>query len=244
MHRPQPRPNPFDSLLTGGILEIHGVGGSVQLLDPARWRAGTDGTDADVLQRCTGPTLDLGCGPGRLVRALRGRGVVAWGVDSSAVAVTMCRRRGIPVLQRDVFDPLPGQGSWRHVLLLDGNIGIGGDPDRLLARAATLTAAGGSVLVETDPDPEVSWAGSLPFPDPAGSSPTRWARTGARALDDHAARRGLTVRTRWAARPGRGEVVELVDAGVTTPVVDVVAEAFRGGSRSRRRPGTRAAYGT
>ena len=32
------------------------------------------------------------------------------------------------MLRRDLFAPLPGEGRWHHVLLADGNIGIGGDP--------------------------------------------------------------------------------------------------------------------
>ena len=36
--------------------------------------------------------------------------------------------RGVNVLERSVFAGVPGQGRWRSVLLLDGNIGIGGDP--------------------------------------------------------------------------------------------------------------------
>ncbi|MFC7755569.1 hypothetical protein [Tsukamurella soli] len=51
---------------------------------------------------------------------------------------------------RDVFADLPGEGRWSHALLLDGNIGIGGDPRRLVARAARLLAAGGSLIVEVD----------------------------------------------------------------------------------------------
>ena len=42
-------------------------------------------------------------------------------------------RLGGPALRRSVFDPLPGEGRWGTALLLDGNIGIGGDPRALLA---------------------------------------------------------------------------------------------------------------
>ena len=35
-----------------------------------------------------------------------------------------------------MFEPLPGEGRWGTVLLLDGNVGIGGDPVALLERAA------------------------------------------------------------------------------------------------------------
>lgn len=219
--RPAPRATLVDDLLSGEALEIRHPTGSVQLLDPARWRAGPDPTDIDVVRRCTGPTLDLGCGPGRLVRALRDHGVVAWGVDSSAVAVELCRSRGAPVLHRDVFATLPREGRWRHVLLLDGNVGVGGDPVRLLARAAALTAPGGTLLVETDHDPGLCWTGALPIADGDGVSSTMWARVGARALEDIAARLGLAVVDRRSARPGRGDIVEL-----------------RGGARSTRPAGT------
>ena len=71
-------------------------------------------------------------------------------MDSSAVAVDMTRRRGGTAIHRDLFSPLPGEGSWQHVLLIDGNIGIGGNPIRTLRRAAELLAHGGTVIVELD----------------------------------------------------------------------------------------------
>ena len=87
-----------------------------------------------------GPVLDVGCGPGRFVIGLAQRGTVALGVDPAPAAVALCRSRGAPVLQKSVFDPLPGQGRWRTVLLADGNIGIGGDP---AAAAAPLRRTAG-----------------------------------------------------------------------------------------------------
>jgi len=54
-------------------------------------------------------------------------------------------------LHRDVHDRLPGEGRWRHVLLADGNIGIGGDPARLLRRVRELLRRGGTVLAEVEP---------------------------------------------------------------------------------------------
>ena len=72
------------------------------------------------------------------------------GVDSSATAVEMTRQRGGTAIHRDVFAPLPAEGSWAQVLLTDGNIGIGGDPVQTLRRAAALLAHGGIVVVEID----------------------------------------------------------------------------------------------
>ena len=96
----------------------------------------------------TGPVVDLGCGPARLVRYLIDHGVPAVGVDVSADAVAAARRRGVPALQADLWQPLPGEGRWGAVLLVDGNIGIGADPARLLARCAELLAPGGTVVAE------------------------------------------------------------------------------------------------
>jgi hypothetical protein len=55
-----------------------------------------------------------------------------------------------------VFDPLPGAGRWETVLLLDGNIGIGGDPRRLLERCATLLRPGGAIMAEVEA-PGTGW---------------------------------------------------------------------------------------
>lgn len=117
-------------------------------LSTDRWRAAACPADEVMLDRCTGPTLDVGCGPGRLTAALTRRGVPTLGVDVSPVAVAMTRARGATALRRDVYDPLPGEGRWRHVLLADGNIGIGGDPIRLLRRLRQLLVPGGTALIE------------------------------------------------------------------------------------------------
>jgi SAM-dependent methyltransferase len=123
----------------------------------ARWMGGPQSTPQDrlvdehVLKHCSSrPTLDVGCGPGRFTASLQQRGLPALGVDSSAVAVQMTRRRGGAAIHRDLFAPLPAEGSWEQILLADGNIGIGGNPVRTLMRAADLLAHGGSVIVEID----------------------------------------------------------------------------------------------
>jgi SAM-dependent methyltransferase len=140
----------------------------LQLIDPATsrparqlathdWCAERTPGDGSLLARCTGPTLDVGCGPGRLVAALAMLGVPALGIDVSAEAVRQARRRGATAYRACVFGPVVGEGAWRHVLLVDGNIGIGGEPERLLARCRRLLAPGGDILVETDPAGSGSW---------------------------------------------------------------------------------------
>jgi hypothetical protein len=83
-----------------------------------------------------------------LVTELVRRGVPALGVDQSETAVRIARRNGAPVLRRDVFEPLPGTGRWQTVLLADGNVGLGGDPLRVLRRSAELLKRGGHCVVE------------------------------------------------------------------------------------------------
>ena len=145
--------NLYDRALDGERCWVRHDDGEVRHLPVRRWLGGrhADGEfDRAVLKLCGGPTIDLGCGPGRLVTELVRRGIPALGVDQSATAVGIARRSGAPVLRRDVFAALPGTGRWQTVLLADGNVGLGGDPLRVLRRAAELLKRGGLCIVEFD----------------------------------------------------------------------------------------------
>ncbi|MFI7664314.1 methyltransferase domain-containing protein [Nocardia sp. NPDC049526] len=141
----------FDLALAGEDCWVRDADGRRHPLRTRRWLGFDDvdrQADAALTCCCDGPTLDLGCGPGRLVAALLRRGIIALGVDISPMAVATTRFRGAPALQRDLFGPLPGSGRWSYAILADGNIGIGGDPVRLLTRAGELLARNGIVVVE------------------------------------------------------------------------------------------------
>lgn len=145
--------NLYDRALDGERCWLRHDDGRLDLLPVRSWLGGRNGDarfDHAVVGMCDGPTIDLGCGPGRLVAHLVQRGVPALGVDRSATAVALARSSGAPVLLRDVFDPLPGTGRWHNVLLADGNVGLGGDPWRILRRAAELLRQGGRCLAEFD----------------------------------------------------------------------------------------------
>jgi SAM-dependent methyltransferase len=118
-------------------------------LEVERWCARADAVDLQVLAYCEGAVLDVGCGPGRLVAELAARGRPALGIDVSEAAVARTVRLGGQALHRSVFEPLPGEGRWGTALLVDGNIGIGGDPAALLRRTAELLAPGGLLIAET-----------------------------------------------------------------------------------------------
>lgn len=188
----------FDVALAGERCWLVDSGGTRQPLPGLRWRAEPDRADASMLARCTGPTVDVGCGPGRLAAALSAAGVVALGVDTSPLAVRLTVDRGAIALRRNVFDRLPGEGRWRHVLLADTNIGIGGNPVDLLDRCAELVGPGGTVLVELDPAASgVRRCVAVVEHATGRGEPFRWAVVGADAVDGLAAAVGLTVTHSW-----------------------------------------------
>jgi SAM-dependent methyltransferase len=187
------------SLSTGAPLQLRHSDGRTITLDVARWLAPADPTDVDVIARACAPALDVGCGPGRIVTALTEHGRFALGIDIAEHAVTMTRNRGMNVLRRNVFDRLPGEGRWATVVLLDGNIGIGGDLDALLDRVRGLLAPDGRVLVEVDPDDAVDESTAVRFAigdEPLGP-PFQWCFAGLRSLHASARRCGLNVVDDW-----------------------------------------------
>ncbi|MEU0187044.1 class I SAM-dependent methyltransferase [Streptomyces sp. NPDC006207] len=179
-----------------------GAGGEGELLplDVERWCAAPDAADAAVLNRCTGPVLDVGCGPGRLVAALAVRGVRALGVDVSPAAVARTRQHGGSAVRRSVFDRLPGEGRWGSVLLMDGNVGIGGDPLALLTRLRTLVSPGGRLLAEAAPHDEDERL-TVRVEDGHGrhGRPFPWARLGTTVLLHTAEAAGWIPAGRWTA---------------------------------------------
>ncbi|MEW1692784.1 class I SAM-dependent methyltransferase [Streptomyces sp. NPDC091265] len=188
-----------------GPLFLRRTDGWLLPLDVERWCAGADAADLSALHRCEGPVLDVGCGPGRLVAALAARGHRALGIDVSEAAVARTMRLGGSALHRSVFEPLPGEGRWGTVLLVDGNVGIGGDPHRLLHRAAALLAPGGLLIAETAPqnvDERVQVQlhdGRARADRTAADAPFPWARLGTPALLRYARPLGWQPADQWEA---------------------------------------------
>lgn len=187
----------YDRALDGERCWVRHDDGRVRKLPVRSWLGGR-GSDARfdraVVEMCEGPTIDLGCGPGRLVADLVQRGVPALGVDLSATAVKLARSSGAPALRRDMFEPLPGTGRWQTVLLADGNIGVGGDPKRVLRRAVDLLHDGGRCVAEFDVETTGIDVGWVRLESSRTIGPWfRWASVGVDYVPTLAAQVGLAV---------------------------------------------------
>jgi SAM-dependent methyltransferase len=155
--------------------------------------------DRSLLDRCAGPTLHIGSGPGRLTVALGERGIPTLGIDIAPYAVGLARSSGALVLLRDVFARVPGTGRWATVLLADGNIGIGGDPAALLRRVGELLAPHGRALVELDaPGKPLRREEVRLSHNGVVSSWFPWAYVGADDIADIAAEAGLGKVETWS----------------------------------------------
>lgn len=190
------------ALWATGTLQVRERDGTAVPFDVWRWLRNPDAADETVLSRCLGPTLDIGCGPGRLVAALAGRGVPALGVDVAPAAVALTRSRGGLALRRSVFDRLPGAGRWHTAVVADGNIGIGGDVGGLLTRIRELLAPGGQALIEveaTDTDRRLEVDVTGPDGAVVGSFP--WARIGAESLTRLGRDCGFARLSDWSCGP-------------------------------------------
>jgi SAM-dependent methyltransferase len=165
---------------------LRDTSGTAHPLELGRWHGAADAVELALLEGLPDPVLDIGCGPGRIVAALAERGRPVLGIDPAAIAIDDAVAGHAPTLRRSVFEPLPGEGRWGAALLLDGNVGIGGDPEELLRRVRELLAPAGHLLVEVEPPGVATEVRTVrvEHPDGAAGPWFRWARVGA---DDFAA---------------------------------------------------------
>lgn len=185
----------FDAVFTGRSGHFVDHVGRAEPLEVGQWSSAPDWVDrALFIDTCHGATIDVGCGPGRLVAELAAHRVPAMGIDVSIEAVRQTRVRGALALRRDVFGSIPGEGRWQHALLADGNLGIGGDPVRLLARLGNVLVSGGTVIAEV----AEHGAGFVRDRrrlrvDGRLSAHFAWAVVGLDAIDEVAASAGMSV---------------------------------------------------
>ncbi|MCV7100977.1 class I SAM-dependent methyltransferase [Mycobacterium palustre] len=211
----------YDRALGGQRCWIRHEDGEIRPLPAHRWLGarcpGDPPADAvdevfddAVTRMCAGPAIELGCGPGRLVARLIRRGIPALGIDRSAAAIRLACRGGAPALLGDVFGPLPGTGQWRTVLLVDGNVGLGGDPRRILRRAAELLGRGGRCVAEFDAEVAGVCSRWVRLESGAEVGPWfRWASVGVDSAAALAEQAGLRL---TGVRPIGGRVIATLAA--------------------------------
>jgi hypothetical protein len=187
----------YDRALGGERCWVRDEDGEVGPLPAHRWlgdRPDGEPFDEAVTEMCSAPTIELGCGPARLVARLIQRGIPALGIDRSATAIRLAGRGGAPALLGDVFELLPGMGHWQTVLLVDGNIGLGGDPRRILGRAAELLCRGGCCVTEFDAEAIGIRARWVRLESAGDVGPWfRWASVGVDSAATLAGQVGLTL---------------------------------------------------
>ena len=178
--------------------------GALSPLPVSRWCGPPEPADLAALDRLCAAlpphadVLDLGCGPGRHTAALHQRGLRALGVDTSPAAVALAQDRGAPAVCADALGPLPGaHHGWDGVLLLNGNLGIGGDPLLLLCRVRDLLRPTGRVLLELDPADITDRGHARLTSATAIGEPFAWARLGAPDLGPLAECARLAVLSTW-----------------------------------------------
>lgn len=137
----------FDAAYRGHACHVHGLARHPTRLPVHAWQRAA-ASDSALVDHCHGTTLDIGCGPGRMVELLAERGRPALGIDVVPEAIRQTRDRGCCAFLVDVFDGVPGEGRWDTALLADGNIGIGGDPAGLLTRLHQLLTPTGRVVAD------------------------------------------------------------------------------------------------
>ncbi|MGH8886296.1 MAG: methyltransferase domain-containing protein [Egibacteraceae bacterium] len=182
----------------GAPPRLVGRNGEVIDLDLGRWLGEPTTAERRLLDRVEPPVLDVGCGPGRLVADLRRRGTPVLGIDVAPGAVSLARERGASALRCSVFDDVLDGWRWRTALLVDGNVGIGGDPMRLFRRVRELLDGSGLVLAEVEPPGVATRTLEMRLETATGCSAWfGWARVGVDGLGPLAAATGFTLSDVW-----------------------------------------------
>ncbi|MEU4397754.1 class I SAM-dependent methyltransferase [Micromonospora orduensis] len=131
---------------------INGAPAAHYLDGPADWQP----YDHRAVDRVRGETLDVGTGAGRIALLLQERGVPVTGLDTSAGALEVSRRRGVRRLVHGTVDTHVADGQrYDTFLLLGNNLGLFEGRQRapgFLAALAALARPGAQIIAHgTDP---------------------------------------------------------------------------------------------
>jgi SAM-dependent methyltransferase len=131
---------------------INGAPADHYLHEPHEWQP----HDHRALRMCRGHVLDVGVGAGRTAVELQRRGVAVTGLDTSAGAIEVARKRGLRDTVRATVDEYArADARYDTFLLLGNNLGLLEGPERapvFLAALAALAKPGARLIAHgTDP---------------------------------------------------------------------------------------------
>ncbi len=106
-----------------------------------------------AIRYAQGRVLDIGCGAGRHALYLQRKGLNVLGIDTSPLAVSVCRRRGLKrVRVMSLNEVGPALGTFTTVLMLGNNFGLVANPRnarRLLRRLHAVTDRDARIIAES-----------------------------------------------------------------------------------------------
>jgi SAM-dependent methyltransferase len=132
---------------------VNGAPADHYLGEPDEWQP----YDHRALRLVRGHVLDIGAGAGRTALELQRRGMAVTGLDTSAGALEIARKRGLRDTIKTTVDGYAVAGAARYdtFLLLGNNLGLIEGPDRapvFLAALAELANPGARIIAQgTDP---------------------------------------------------------------------------------------------
>ncbi len=106
----------------------------------------------ELLRDLPGPVLDVGCGRGEFLELLKGAGIAGSGVESNAVSVEACRRRGLEIEESQAVEALSRRPAGRLGAVTAFQVVEHWSPEatfRFLQEARRALAPGGVLIAET-----------------------------------------------------------------------------------------------
>lgn len=107
----------------------------------------------EAIKFAKGKVIDIGCGAGRHSLYLQSKGFDVLGIDSSPLALDVCKKRGVKKTKLMSITKINSNlGKFDTILMLGNNFGLFASYKRaqwLLKRFATMTSENGIIIVES-----------------------------------------------------------------------------------------------
>lgn len=107
----------------------------------------------EAMRYVRGKVLDVGVGAGRVALYLQQRGHEVWGIDTSPLALKVCRERGLKHTRLMPATQLSSRlGTFDTIVMMGNNFGLVNNPRRakwMLRRFGSMTSSDGRILADT-----------------------------------------------------------------------------------------------